>query len=89
MFSIDFADRVILNLLKSKINLINNPHRYADFLVLKASDIPSILIEIGYLSNKEDEKLLNDSQWREKMVIAIANSIRQFAADRQKTIQSL
>ncbi|WP_407966109.1 N-acetylmuramoyl-L-alanine amidase family protein [Bartonella sp. C271] len=89
IFSIDFANRVILNLSKNKINLINKPHRYADFLVLKASDIPSILIEIGYLSNKEDEQLLNDSQWRKKMVTAIANSIRQFAADRQKTIQSL
>ncbi|MCL6229898.1 N-acetylmuramoyl-L-alanine amidase family protein [Bartonella bilalgolemii] len=89
IFSIDFANCVILNLSKNKINLINKPHRYADFLVLKALDIPSILIEIGYLSNKEDERLLNDSQWRKKMVTAIANSIHQFAADRQKTIQSL
>ncbi|OPB31679.1 N-acetylmuramoyl-L-alanine amidase [Bartonella sp. AR 15-3] len=89
IFSVDFANRVILNLSKNKINLINKPHRYADFLVLKASYIPSILIEIGYLSNKEDEQLLNDSQWRKKMVTAIANSIRQFAADRQKTTQSL
>ncbi|CBI76422.1 N-acetylmuramoyl-l-alanine amidase [Bartonella clarridgeiae 73] len=89
IFSINFADRVILNLSKSKINLINKPHRYADFLVLKASDVPSILIEIGYLSNKEDEKLLNDPQWRKRMAVAIADSIRQFAADRQKIMESL
>ncbi|AQX27997.1 N-acetylmuramoyl-L-alanine amidase [Bartonella sp. JB63] len=89
MFSINFADRVILNLSKNKINLINKPHRYADFLVLKASNIPSVLIEIGYLSNKEDEQLLNDPQWRKRMIVAIADSIRQFAAEQQKIMQSL
>lgn len=55
ILSLNFADRIILNLSKNNINLIKNPHRYADFQVLKAPDIPSVLIEIGYLSNKEDE----------------------------------
>ncbi|MCZ2328238.1 N-acetylmuramoyl-L-alanine amidase family protein [Bartonella sp. F02] len=88
-FSVNFADRVILNLSKNNINLINNPHRYADFQVLKAPDIPSVLIEIGYLSNKEDEKLLNDPQWRQRMAASIAFSIRQFAEYRKEIIQSL
>ncbi|UTO27698.1 N-acetylmuramoyl-L-alanine amidase family protein [Bartonella harrusi] len=88
-FSVNFADRVVLNLSKSNINLINNPHRYADFQVLKAPDIPSVLIEIGYLSNKEDEKLLNDPQWRKQMAASITHSIRQFAEYRQKIMQPL
>ncbi|MCZ2204288.1 N-acetylmuramoyl-L-alanine amidase family protein [Bartonella sp. A05] len=88
-FSVNFADRVILNLSKSNINLINNPHRYADFQVLKAPDIPSVLIEIGYLSNKEDEKLLNNPEWRKQMAISIAHSIRQFAKYRQEIMQYL
>ncbi|UNE53443.1 N-acetylmuramoyl-L-alanine amidase [Bartonella machadoae] len=88
-FSVNFADRVVLNLSKSNINLINNPHRYADFQVLKAPDIPSVLIEIGYLSNKEDEKLLNDPQWRKQMAASITYSIRQFAEYRQKMMQPL
>ncbi|WP_455482500.1 N-acetylmuramoyl-L-alanine amidase [Bartonella sp. B35(2025)] len=88
-FSVNFANRVILNLSKSNINLINNPHRYADFQVLKAPDIPSVLIEIGYLSNKEDEKLLNNPRWRKKLAASIARSIRQFAEYRQKIMQPL
>ncbi|ATP12376.1 N-acetylmuramoyl-L-alanine amidase [Bartonella henselae] len=88
-FSINFANNVVSNLSKSHINLINNPHRYADFQVLKAPDVPSVLIEIGYLSNKEDEKLLNNPQWRKQMAASIAYSIRQFAEYRQKIMQPL
>ncbi|KEC68003.1 hypothetical protein O7Q_01008 [Bartonella quintana JK 39] len=89
IFSINFANSVIANLSKSHINLINNPHRYADFQVLKAPDVPSILIEIGYLSNKEDEELLNNPQWRKQMAASIAHSIRQFAEYKQKIMQPL
>ncbi|MET3560044.1 N-acetylmuramoyl-L-alanine amidase [Bartonella japonica] len=89
IFSVNFANNVISSLSKNKINLINNPHRYADFQVLRASDIPSVLIEIGYLSNEEDEKLLNNTQWRKKMAASIAHSIRQFAEYRQKIMQPL
>ncbi|WP_375679760.1 N-acetylmuramoyl-L-alanine amidase [Bartonella sp. AP7XZML] len=88
-FSVNFANSVISSLSKNHINLINNPHRYANFQVLRASDIPSVLIEIGYLSNKEDEKLLNDPHWRKQMAASIAHSIRQFADYRQKMIQPL
>ncbi|GAA5094395.1 N-acetylmuramoyl-L-alanine amidase [Bartonella acomydis] len=88
-FSVNFADKVVSNLSKNNINLINNPHRYADFQVLRAPDIPSVLIEIGYLSNKEDEELLNNPQWRKKMALSIAHSIRQFAEYKQKIMQPL
>ncbi|WP_208440992.1 N-acetylmuramoyl-L-alanine amidase [Bartonella raoultii] len=88
-FSVNFANSVVSNLSKNNINLINNPHRYADFQVLRAADIPSVLIEIGYLSNKEDEELLNNPQWRKQMAISIAHSIRQFAEYRQKIMQPL
>ncbi|WP_409362019.1 N-acetylmuramoyl-L-alanine amidase [Bartonella heixiaziensis] len=88
-FSVNFANSVIANLSKNNINVINNPHRYADFQVLKAPDIPSVLIEIGYLSNKEDEKLLSSPQWRKQMAASIAHSIRQFAEYRQKITQPL
>lgn len=78
-FSVNFADRVISSLLQGDINLIKNPHRYAGFQVLKAPDIPSVLIEIGYLSNKEDERLVTDPLWRKKAAMAIANAVQQFA----------
>ncbi|MET3590125.1 N-acetylmuramoyl-L-alanine amidase [Bartonella silvatica] len=88
-FSVNFANSVVSNLSKSNIHLINNPHRYANFEVLRAADIPSVLIEIGYLSNREDEELLNSSQWREQLANSLAHSIRQFAKYRQKIMQPL
>lgn len=84
VFSVNFADRVILSLEQDNINLIKNPHRYAGFQVLKAPDIPSVLIEIGYLSNKEDEKLITDPLWRKKAATAIASAVQQFAIYRNK-----
>jgi N-acetylmuramoyl-L-alanine amidase len=51
------------------------PHRQANFAVLRAPDIPSILVEMGFLSNLEDEKLLNQASYQarlaERLVIAI------------------
>lgn len=82
-FSIKFADSLVSTLSHNKINLIKNPHRYAGFQVLKAPDIPSVLIEIGYLSNKEDEQLISDPLWRAKTAEAIADAVQQFAAYRR------
>lgn len=78
-FSIDFALRIIDSLRKGDINLIKNPHRYAEFRVLRAPDIPSILIELGYLSNLEDEKLISDPQWQKKIAELITGSVRSYA----------
>lgn len=83
-FSVNFADRVVLSLERDNINLIKNPHRYAGFQVLKAPDIPSVLIEIGYLSNKDDEKLITNPIWRKKAAAAITSAVEQFAAYRNK-----
>ena len=63
-FSVRFADDVVQSLQTGGINLINRPHRSAGFRVLKAPDVPSVLVELGYLSNPKDEKLLNDPDWR-------------------------
>ena len=43
---------------RKDMNLLQRTHRYAGFAVLKSLDIPSVLIEMGYLSNKKDSKLL-------------------------------
>ncbi|MHC3939901.1 N-acetylmuramoyl-L-alanine amidase family protein [Paenochrobactrum sp. BZR 201-1] len=73
-FSLKFADKVLQSL-EGEVSLINNPHRFAGFQVLRAPDVPSVLMEIGYLSNKEDEKLITDPEWRklfaERLVVAI------------------
>ena len=76
-FSISLAQDV-LNSFNGQIATINNPHRHAGFRVLQAPDIPSILLELGFLSNKDDEKLLLDETWRQKMTERLAQAVRQY-----------
>jgi len=80
-FSIRFA-RTLVGELSSTIGVINNPHRFAGFRVLKAPDVPSVLVELGYLSNPKDEELLRDTDWRKKAADSIAKAIETFAAGR-------
>ena len=76
-FSVFFA-RTLVAELKSAVRLINNPHRSAGFRVLKAHDVPSVLVELGYLSNEHDEKLLISDEWRLRMADAMVASIDGF-----------
>jgi N-acetylmuramoyl-L-alanine amidase len=78
-FSMRFANTLV-GQLSNSVGLINNPHRYAGFRVLKAPDVPSVLVELGYLSNAEDEAQLLDPDWRDKATGSIANAIKIFAS---------
>ncbi len=80
-FSIRFA-KTLVGELSNSVGLINNPHRFAGFKVLKAPDVPSVLVELGYLSNAEDEEQLNDPEWRKRAVGSISSAVAQFAAAR-------
>ena len=81
LFSIGMA-RAVIESFDGNIKLINNPMRSAGFRVLRAHDVPSVLVELGYLSNREDEKLLRDPKWRENAAKLLASAIDSF---RQKT----
>ena len=74
------AQNIIKNL-KGKVDLLEPPHRFAGFVVLKAPDVPSLLIEIGYLSNPQEELKLRDADYREflaqQLVSAILQSVTQ------------
>jgi N-acetylmuramoyl-L-alanine amidase len=78
-FSISLAQDV-LNSFNGQITMINNPHRHAGFQVLRAPDVPSILLELGFLSNKDDEKQLLDDQWKGKLVARLAEAVKQYRA---------
>jgi N-acetylmuramoyl-L-alanine amidase len=78
-FSVSLADTVISSF-TGNIRLIKNPHRSAGFLVLKAPDVPSVLVELGYLSNPQDERLLNDPKWRTQTAKLLVTAIEAYAA---------
>jgi len=54
------------------------PHRYAGFLVLKAPDIPSVLLEIGYLSNRKEEQMLRSAKKRQGIVMAVSKAVDDY-----------
>ena len=80
-FSIRFA-RSLVGELGQSIDLIRNPHREAGFRVLRAPDVPSVLVELGYLSNAKDEERLKNQEWRMKAADSIVSAIADFAAAR-------
>jgi N-acetylmuramoyl-L-alanine amidase len=60
--------------------MTGKPIRSAAFVVLKAPDVPSVLIELGYLSSKHDEALLLSPEWHAKMAKAMATAIDKYFA---------
>lgn len=63
------------------VKLVKNTHRFAGFAVLKAPDIPSALLEMGYLSNRTEEANLKRLAYRQKLANAAANAIDQYFKD--------
>ncbi len=53
-------------------------YRQANFIVLRAPDIPSVLIEMAYITNREEERLLNRSEFQEKMAKGVVNAIKKY-----------
>ena len=68
----------LINEFKKRTKLLQRTHRFAGFAVLKAPDIPSVLIEMGYLSNIKDAKLLISSDYHKKIVESISSSIESY-----------
>ncbi|WP_244501827.1 N-acetylmuramoyl-L-alanine amidase [Stappia sp. ES.058] len=80
-FSYFFA-RTLVDELRGSAELVKNPHRSAGFRVLTAHDVPSALVELGYLSHKLDEKLMATDAWRDRMSGAIVAAIDRYFARR-------
>jgi len=78
-FSVRFAKGLVASL-NGSIRLNKNPHRYAGFRVLKAPDVPSVLIELGYISNSNDVRELSSSAWRTRAADAIARALKRYFA---------
>jgi N-acetylmuramoyl-L-alanine amidase len=74
--------RTLVSLWKGAAQLNKNPQRSAGFRVLKALDVPSVLLELGYLSNERDLANLVSPEWREKAAGTLAGAIDSFFAQR-------
>jgi len=55
--------------------LLDGPHRHAGFAVLKAPDIPSVLIETGFVSNPSEARRLTQRDYQEKIAQAITQGV--------------
>lgn len=62
--------------------LSKKPHREAGFRVLRAADMPAVLVELGYLSSRKDVDLLTSGEWRDRATAAMATAIDRFFAPR-------
>jgi N-acetylmuramoyl-L-alanine amidase len=75
--SIQLARRLVDDLGRD-VTMLNNSHRSAGFAVLKAPDIPSALVEMGCLSNRDEERALRTPTYRRKVAAGIARSINDY-----------
>ncbi len=76
--SVRFARDIMVKEVAQSARLVKRPWRAAGFAVLKAPDVPSVLIELGYVTNRQEERQLRDSKYRRALSASIARSIIQY-----------
>ena len=72
------AAQAIVHQLEPSVELRRFPVRQADFFVLQAPDVPSVLVELGFLCNAADIANLQQSEWRDRVVDALARGIADY-----------
>ena len=75
--------KMLVGELKKKIKLLRTSHRYAGFAVLKSPNVPSALIELGYLSNRTDEKNLKSPRYRKGIGQALLRAADRYFARKE------
>ena len=78
--SSEFA-KCLVDEMRKSVKLINDTHRFAGFAVLKAPDVPSVLLEMGYLSNKNEERLLRQESYRRKLAASAVRAVDCYFED--------
>lgn len=69
------AEALVLGLREHALPLHSRPLKHAGFSVLKSPDIPSVLLELGFLSSRRDLDNLRDPQWRARMAAAVRDAL--------------
>ncbi len=80
-FSVRFARTVVRNA-EGVTPLLQRTHRFAGFRVLKAPDVPSVLVELGFLTNRSDERNLTTASWRRRVAGTLVKSIDSYFGER-------
>lgn len=70
-----FANTVVSKMQRDNIRILQKPHRYAGFAVLKSPDVPSVLVEMGFMSNGGEARLLATKDYQQKMARTLTDSI--------------
>ena len=78
-----FAD-LLLDRLAGKVDLLPRSHRDAGYFVLLAPDVPAALLEMGFITNPEDESRLADPVQRGRMMDGVADAIDAYFAEGQR-----
>jgi N-acetylmuramoyl-L-alanine amidase len=78
-FSVQFAHKLVGDM-KATTRLHKEPIKSAGFRVLRAPDVPSVLIELGYVSNKHDLQSLDSDSWRDRTADSIASAVNDYFA---------
>ena len=78
--SAQYAKHVVREM-KKTVQLVPNAHRMAGFVVLKSPNIPSVLVELGYLSNKTEDKNLQKQSYRRDLAEALVRAVKAYFAD--------
>jgi N-acetylmuramoyl-L-alanine amidase len=84
-FSAEFRATVVTELSR-RIAMAREPRRAAAFRVLKQTEVPAVLIELGYMSNAQDQKLLQSAAWQSQVAGSIATAIDSFFANRSAPV---
>ncbi len=73
-----FANILVDSMKSDRITMLQNPHRSAGFAVLKAPDIPSVLVELGFMSSPREARQLQDSAHQRKLAGALLRGIDRY-----------
>lgn len=80
-YSVRFAKSVV-DYARQATYLLEPTHRFAGFVVLKAPDVPSVLVELGFLTNATEEKRLTSPKWRTTVSNAFVRAVDRYFGDR-------
>ena len=72
------AAQQIVRQMSGRVTMRPHPLRQADFFVLQAPEVPSVLIELGFLSNEDDLRNLSQAEWQQKAALTLARGIAKY-----------